>query len=520
MCFCAILLAGFVVSCAATGQSCPATIPEKSLQEIREIVREELRAEIAADRAADLEAGRAGGVGRDLDGNAGGDEPGAADENSVRRVVIGVERLRVDVDSDVPMRGADDAAVTLIVFCDFQDLFCKRLDVVFGRLLTRYAGKLRIGWRHDPSPVHPYALPAAEFAVEAFMQGGAPKFWQASSLLFEEVYSREEPELSRQSLDRYARQLGLNLTRYRRAMDTHAHRARIAEDRIVAERLGPMSTPTTFINGRILEDAPPEEMFVNIIDDEIRRAERAFAAGDSRTGYYDRLMYSAHSRRPPPGYAASPSRSRLDARAIYDVPLGDSVTLGNANALVTIVLFSDFQCPFCGRLAAIFRQLREKYGDEVRIVWKDNPLAMHARALDAAIVAREAALQGGPEKFWQMHDLLFENQRDLGRASLERYAASLGLDVSRVRAALENQTHRPHVAVDQVLAAQLGATGTPASFINGRNLRGAQPFEVFTAAIDEELDKARALVRSGTPRSGLYERITAGGANAPVMIDP
>jgi protein-disulfide isomerase len=144
----------------------------------------------------------------------------------------------------------------------------------------------------------------------------------------------------------------------------------------------------------------------------------------------------------------------------------------------------------------------------VKIVFKQNPLPMHQNAMIAAEAALAANAQG---KFWQMHDKMFENARALSREDLEGYAQGLGLDMARFRRSLDSHEFKREIEADMAIAAQLGARGTPSFFINGRPLRGAQPFEGFKTVIDEELQRAQRLVSTGVPRARLYAELTKGG---------
>jgi protein-disulfide isomerase len=175
---------------------------------------------------------------------------------------------------------------------------------------------------------------------------------------------------------------------------------------------------------------------------------------------------------------------------------------GGRNARVVIQEFSDFQCPFCGRVGPTLERVLEEYGDRVKIVWRNYPLPMHREAPLAAEAALAAHAQG---KFWQYHDELFENQRALTREDLERYAQELGLDMARFRRALDEHTYQADVQADMEASRAAGARhGTPAFFINGRLLQGAQPFDAFKAAIDAAL-AAPAAPRGSTgaaPRPG------------------
>lgn len=167
----------------------------------------------------------------------------------------------------------------------------------------------------------------------------------------------------------------------------------------------------------------------------------------------------------------------------------DDPAVGAADAPVTIVAFSDFQCPFCARVKPTLEQLRATYGDDVRVVWKDFPLtSIHPQAFRAAEASRCAAEQ---EKYFEYHARLFEHQQALDRNALSQYASEIGIDTTRFEDCLESgrYTARVQRALDH--GTSLGVQATPALFINGRHLDGAQPFDVFAAIIDDELGRAR-----------------------------
>jgi protein-disulfide isomerase len=216
--------------------------------------------------------------------------------------------------------------------------------------------------------------------------------------------------------------------------------------------------------------------------------------------------------------APRPARPQEDPRAVYRVPLEDSPLRGPASALVTIVESSDFECPFCKRVGPTLKQLDEAFPGKLRWAFKHNPLPFHARALPSALAAEAAREQKGDAGFWAMHDRLFELSPSLDPASLELAAGAVGLDLPRFRAALEGKAAEPRIRRDQALASALGATGTPAFFINGRKVTGAQPFESFRVVVEEELRKAEALVAAGTLPDQVYAQLMQGGATAPVMM--
>ena len=172
-------------------------------------------------------------------------------------------------------------------------------------------------------------------------------------------------------------------------------------------------------------------------------------------------------------------------RVAVDVPTG-APSRGPSDAPVTIVIFSDFQCPFCFRANASIEEVVQRYGDHVRLVFRDFPLPMHPDAQKAHEAGRCAAEQG---KFWPMHDRMFADQTALTVDGLKKSAASLGLDMARFNECLDSRRHTAAVQRDLQAGEGYGVTGTPAFFINGRLLSGAQPFSSFSRVIDDELQR-------------------------------
>jgi protein-disulfide isomerase len=161
---------------------------------------------------------------------------------------------------------------------------------------------------------------------------------------------------------------------------------------------------------------------------------------------------------------------------------------GPRNAPVTIVEFSDFQCPYCLVFHNTLQQVMETYDDQVRLVYRQFPLtSIHTRAYDAALASMCANEQGS---FWEMHDAMFANQHALEREQLKRTARELGLDGDEFDECLDLDEYADEVRADLQAGQALGVQGTPASFINGRFVNGAKPLEEVTAIIDEELARA------------------------------
>src|SRR5215216_3124258 len=156
---------------------------------------------------------------------------------------------------------------------------------------------------------------------------------------------------------------------------------------------------------------------------------------------------------------------------------------GPEGAPVTLVKYGDYECPYCGELHPVLEELRERAGERVRFVFRHFPLdSAHPHARRAALAAEAAASQG---RFWEMHDLLYENQDELGEEDLMRYAADLGLGLRRFEDDLANDHHAWRIEEDRLSGDRAGVRGTPALFVNGIRHRGPMDLEGLLAAVEE-----------------------------------
>jgi protein-disulfide isomerase len=203
------------------------------------------------------------------------------------------------------------------------------------------------------------------------------------------------------------------------------------------------------------------------------------------------LKFPARDTTSAPSLLAQPS----EVERIYGIPsTAGAPSLGSLEAKVTIEVCSDFQCPYCAQLVPTLHELHQNYEELLRIVWRNCPLPIHEHALAAAEAALEVQAQRGDGAFWAYHDALFTHQNDLSLDALLRHARAIdGVDVERVRAALHDHRHLPHVQQEITALIDSGAAsdglGTPVSFINGRRLVGVERYETFEDAVERALQE-------------------------------
>jgi protein-disulfide isomerase len=341
-----------------------------------------------------------------------------------------------------PIRGSADAPVVILVFGDFACTTCAGLEPALKSLRDEFPKDVQFAFKHNPDPTDEKAVLAHEAAVEAGRQG---KFWEMHDLL-----AANPAKLETAQLTEHAKTLKLDTEAFAAALKARTHRLVVARDVLEAKALGATGTLTLFINGRRGNGVPPPAVLNTLVKNLI-------AGGDG----------------------SGPAPLAPTALDLKDAPIR-----GAADAPVTIVEFSDFQCGFCFRVNPTLAQLLDRYQGKVRLLFKHSPIEGHTAAPLAHRAAWAAQQQG---KFWEMHDRIFANQRDMGREALLAHAAALGLDRAKFVADLDGPQSKAVLDRDQAEAAKVGVDGTPTFFIDGVPLVGAQPLEAFSAAIDKAL---------------------------------
>jgi len=391
-----------------------------------------------------------------------------------------------------PADGPADAPITIVEWSDFACGYCVRVQEKLDGLVRLYPGQLR--FVHRTLPLDEDNTLAAEAALAAAAQG---RFRPMSDRLYA-LHGR----VDRPAVELIARDLGLDMLRFRAELDTHVHRKQIEADVADATALGVDGTPAFFINGRPVHGNQPLKVFVDVVDQELARAATTTGAT------YDALVAAGK----PAADTAEVTRTRfeLDPKTTYKMGLGlPGHQLGPDTALVTIVTWGDFQCPYCARMAPVLAHVRAKYGDDVRIVYRHLAMAFHTKASLAAEAAVAAAAQG---KFWAFHDQLYGNFGNLERDDLERFGEAAGLDLPALRAALDDRRYRELILAEAASASALGVDGTPTMFVNGKPLVGSRDTATMEQVIDEHLAQARASVRGGLAAKDYYAVVMSGAA--------
>lgn len=354
---------------------------------------------------------------------------------------------------DDHVRGNANAPVTIIEYSDFECPFCERAYPTIEQVRTTYGDDVKIIYRHFPLSFHPQAQKAAEASECAADQG---KFWEYHDIMFQNQGLLQGGVTQ---LKQWASDLKLNRSTFDTCLDSGAKMQKVQNDLAEGTRYGVSGTPAFFVNGQSLVGAQPFSAFQAAID----RALNGDVVAD-----------------------AGAQAAAVDPKVAIQLTADDHVR-GNANAPITIVEYSDFECPFCSRAHPTVEQIRSTYGNDVKIVYRHFPLSFHPQAQKAAEASECAADQG---KFWEFHDKVFENQTLLsggGVAQLKAWAGELKLNQSKFDTCLDSGSKAQMVQADLAQGTQLGVTGTPAFFVNGQSLVGAQPFSIFQQVIDAEL---------------------------------
>jgi protein-disulfide isomerase len=348
-------------------------------------------------------------------------------------------------DGEAPAQTADSAAhrISIIEFADFQCPFCAQQAPDLRRLQAEYSDTLTVTFKNFPLAFHKQSKAAHLAALAAQEQG---KFWEMHDLIF------GHPErLSPADLDHYAVELGLDINKFHDFQADPARSAVIDKDIADGKTLGVTATPTFVVNGHKLVGRQSYASLKQVIAAELK--------GES-----------------------------WERSAPLSVDISNAPSQGQESAAVTIMEFSDFQCPFCARALPSIQRLMKSNRESVRFVFKNFPLDFHPESHLAHMAALAADEQG---RFWEMHDLLFAHQKTLRRADLLGLASQLGLDMAKFQKDLDNPRLRTRIEDDKREGERLGVSATPTFVVNGEAIAGFSA-EKLQARIDGEMSLVRA----------------------------
>jgi protein-disulfide isomerase len=328
--------------------------------------------------------------------------------------------------------------VSVVVFSDFSCPYSSELFFELEKVKDQYRDRVEIAFKQSPLPNHPEAPLAHRAALAAGMQG---RFLDMAGL----IYSNQQ-HLDRDSLIADAHHLHLNLGQFVHDFDSQAVTSELNRDLVESRAFGIEQTPTLFLAGQKLVGAQTVQTLSAAISKALSLTEKDSPADDAQV---DDIS------------------AEVQAEMLKNV-LGSR---GDPTAPITIVEFTDFQCPYCRAAVAPLKQLVAESGRKVRWVVHNFPLDMHP---NAQLAAEAAAAAGDQGKFWEMHDLLFANQSALKPEDLHAYAEQLHLDLKAFDESLRSHRFAGDVAADRMLGTKAGVEGTPTLIIGGEMMTGAR----------------------------------------------
>jgi protein-disulfide isomerase len=366
--------------------------------------------------------------------------------------------------------GDPQAPVTIVEFTDYQCPYCARhsLDTM-PNIVREMVDSGQVYYILKDLPLDQLHPDARSAAVAVRCAGEQEKYWEMHDIIFENQGEWAGQGAAAADLYvEYATEINLDEETFENCLASGRFDQAVEDNASEARALGVGGTPYFFVNGYPLNGARPFEHF-------------QIAVGLAEEGRLAEA-YVPPEEPPQPQQPAGP----------LEVPIGDAYSIGDPEAPITIVEYTDFQCPFCSRhFQQPYPQIIEKYVDAgiVTYVFKDFPLnTIHPQAAKAAEAARCA---GDQEAFLAMHDMLFERQSEWSGKDpigfFNEYAQEIGLDGDIFEECLSSGIYAPSVEADLQEGIDLGVTGTPAFFINGYPVSGAQPFELFEQAIEQLL---------------------------------
>jgi protein-disulfide isomerase len=413
--------------------------------------------------------------------------------------------------TNAPVLGKADAPFTVVAFSDFQCPFCKKFAEAGHKIVEDFPDKIKVVFMNFPldnkcndalnRPFHKDACMASYAAMAANEEG---KFWEMHDFIFSDYRS-----ISKEKIVDFAKSKGMDHQKIQEAIETEKYKELLKAQAKQLLPTGSRGTPTVFVNGMkannvrwdnpsivksFFQDVvnPKKEETASKIDPAIDNAGALSAAQvflADGTRLEDRLT-SISERLKKIQTPTKPKRDNKpkgpDPMKVYSFNKEGSPLLGPKDAPVSIVVFSNFTCPHCSKAGKLVTDIQKKFEGKVNVIFKHlaNPRQ------EASMAAHEGgAIANESGKFWELHDMMFENQRGLNAEKVREYAEKIGLDMVKYDKAVADGSLKKKAFADNIEANKLGIQSTPTIFINGRYQRN-RSMEAFETAINEELKKA------------------------------
>ena len=354
---------------------------------------------------------------------------------------------RVTTHADDAKVGPDTAPVRVVVFGAFGNMESSEFAPAIHQAAKEFGNKVQIRFKHKVIPApHPDAVMAAEASAAANAQGN---FWPFFDKLMPNT------AIDRGGIEAAAKAAGLDMARFTKELDGGKYRGQVLRDSLLTNEVAAHSYPNILVNGVRLKTKTFEGLKA-LIEDQARKQASAGAGGKK----YEDIVKEGKTFEQMGGPAAK-----------FDID--GSPILGRKEAKIEVAVFEDFQCPFCSKIAPSMKDFQKRFPNDVKIVYKHMPLDIHAEAQIAAQASMAAMVQG---KFWEYHDILYNNQQALTRPDLEKYAEQAGLDVAKFKKDLDSGVGKGVISRDMREGQNAGASGTPSVFINGMKYQGPRGY--------------------------------------------
>jgi len=343
--------------------------------------------------------------------------------------VFGAER-------QVPPQDSASDPVEVVVYSDFQCPFCGQFYKPFRQLMTEGVEGVpaKFEFKNFPLSFHPYAQLAAQAVMAAKQQG---KFWEMHDAIF-----AHQSAMKRENLLAYAEQLGLDMNRFRKDLDSDAIKQMVEHDKLDGAKAKVEATPTVLINGKAYSGSRSYAELKKLVQ------------GD-----------------------------RLQRRALLEIP-DRLLSKGSPDANVTLEFFADLESPVSRPALAALQQILDRYPTKVRLQFRNFPLVFHPQAP----LAHEAAMTGATEgHFWDFAAYLLDHQDSLREQDLIAYAGRLGLDENQFAESMRKHRYAPRVDADLTKGQERGLRGSPVIFVNKKRIDGVPDLQKLTEYVEAEL---------------------------------